>query len=242
VRSGLLVPDDWSCDNRLLLAALVTAAGRAGVVERDGFVHEVQSAAGGVTGVVLADGSRLGAERVVLANGAWAAQVGGVPPLPVRPVKGQILRLDPGRFPAPSVTVRAFNRGTEVYLVPRAGSRELVVGATVEEQGFDRRVTAGGVYELLRDARQVLPVSAEYVLAETAVGWRPNTPDNAPILGGCEIEGLALATGHHRNGVLLTPVTADVTADFVQTGTLDPVAQPFTLERFAARRVGAPVS
>jgi glycine oxidase len=242
VRSGLLVPDDWSCDNRLLLEALVTAAGRAGVVERDGFVHAVQSTAGRVTGVVLADGSAIGAERVVLANGAWAAQVGGVPALPVRPVKGQILRLDPGRFPAPSVTVRAFNRGTEVYLVPRAGDRELVVGATVEEQGFDHRVTAGGVYELLRDARQVLPVTAEYALAETAVGWRPNTPDNAPILGGCALDGLALATGHHRNGVLLTPVTADVTAAFVQTGVLDPVARPFTLERFAAGRVGAPIS
>jgi glycine oxidase len=88
------------------------------------------------------------------------------------------------------------------------------------------------VYELLRDARQVIPMTAEYALAETNVGWRPGTPDNAPILGGCELEGLTLATGHHRNGVLLTPVSADVTAGFVATGTLDPVAEPFTLDRF----------
>lgn len=232
VRGGLLVEQDWSCDNRLLLHALTVAAERAGVHVQDGFVHQVTNVGGQVDGVVLADGTRLDTGQVVLANGAWAAQVGGVPTLPVRPVKGQILRLDPGRLPAPRLTVRAFNRGAEVYLVPREGNRELVVGATVEEQGFDRRVTAGGVYELLRDARQVLPLTAEYTLAETAVGWRPNTPDNAPILGGCELGGLTLATGHYRNGVLLTPVTADVSAEFVRTGVLDPVAQPFTLDRF----------
>ena len=237
VRSGLLVEQDWSCDNRLLLAALIVAAQRAGVSTVDGFVHEVSSSAGHLDGVVLADGTRLATEQVVLANGAWAAQVGGIPTLPVRPVKGQILRLDPGRLPGPSLTVRAFNRGAEVYLVPRESHREVVVGATVEEQGFDHRVTAGGVYELLRDARQVLPMTAEYALTETAVGWRPNTPDNAPILGGCALTGLTLATGHHRNGVLLTPVTADVIAGFVRTGTLEPVAEPFTLARFQPDRI-----
>lgn len=246
VRSGLLVPGDWSCDNRLLLDALVTAAQRAGVETVSGFAHRVENAAGRVSGVTLADGTTLATERAVLANGAWAAQVDGLPPVPVRPVKGQVLRLDPGRFPGPSLTVRAFSRGSEVYLVPRASGREVVVGATVEEQGFDRRVTAGGVYELLRDARQTIPMTAEYALAETNVGWRPGTPDNAPILGGCALEGLTLATGHHRNGVLLTPVSADVTAAFVRTGELDEVAAPFTLERFersaapALRPVGGP--
>jgi glycine oxidase len=232
VRSGLLVPTDWSCDNRVLLDALTTAAHRAGVREVTGFVHRVESVDGRVTGATLADGTALPTERVVLANGAWAAQVDGVPPVPVRPVKGQILRLDPGRFPGPGLTVRAFSRGNEVYLVPREHGREVVIGATVEEQGFDHRVTAGGVYELLRDAREVIPMTAEYALAETSVGWRPNTPDNAPILGGCELEGLTLSTGHHRNGVLLTPVSADVTAGFVLTGVLDEVAAPFTLGRF----------
>lgn len=232
VRSGLLVPTDWSCDNRLLHDALAVAAARAGVALVEGFAHRVDSTDGRVTGVTLADGTSVPAGRVVLANGAWAAQVGGVPPVPVRPVKGQVLRLDPGRFPGPGLTVRAFSRGSEVYLVPRASGREVVVGATVEEQGFDHRVTAGGVYELLRDARQTIPMSAEYALSETSVGWRPGTPDNAPILGGCELEGLTLATGHHRNGVLLTPVSADVTAAYVLTGTLDAVAAPFTLERF----------
>jgi len=237
VRSGLLVPTDWSCDNRVLLEALTVAAERAGVREVTGFVHRVESTDGRVTGAALADGTTLAAGQVVLANGAWAAQVDGVPTVPVRPVKGQVLRLDPGRFPGPGMTVRAFSRGNEVYLVPRAHGREVVVGATVEEQGFDHRVTAGGVYELLRDAREVIPMTAEYALAETNVGWRPGTPDNAPILGGCDLEGLTLATGHHRNGVLLTPVTADVTAAYVLTGELAEVAEPFTLARFA----GAPV-
>ncbi|MGI3786386.1 MAG: glycine oxidase ThiO [Janthinobacterium lividum] len=239
VRSGLLVPSDWSCDNRVLLEALTTAAQRAGVREVTGFVHRVESVDGRVTGATLADGTPLATGRVVLANGAWAAQVDGVPGVPVRPVKGQILRLDPGRLPSPGLTVRAFSRGNEVYLVPREHGRELVVGATVEEQGFDHRVTAGGVYELLRDARQVVPMTAEYALAETSVGWRPNTPDNAPIFGGCALEGLSLVTGHHRNGVLLTPVSADVAASYVLSGVLDEVAAPFTLDRFDRSPVGA---
>jgi glycine oxidase len=167
-----------------------------------------------------------------VANGAWARQIDGLPDLPVRPVKGQIVRLDPGRLPAPSLTIRAYSRGSEIYLVPREGDREVVLGATVEELGFDHRVTAGAVYELLRDARTVMPMTSEYALAETSVGWRPGTPDNAPILGGCDLDGLVLATGHYRNGVLLTPITADVISNLIITGELDSIAAPFTLERF----------
>ncbi len=237
IRSGLLVAGDWSCDNRLLWAALVEASRRAGVLEVPGFVHQVESEHGRVSGVVLADGTRWMTAAVVLANGAWAAQVGGTPPIPVRPVKGQILRLDPVRMPPPSLTIRAFTAGQEVYLVPRDSGREVVVGATVEQLGFDRRVTAGGVYELLRDARQVLPVTAEYVLSETSVGYRPGTPDNAPILGPCELDGLLLATGHYRNGVLLTPVTATAITHLVERGTLPEVASGFTLDRFASDRL-----
>ena len=232
VRTGLLVPGDWSCDNRMLWRALVEAGRRIGVTERAGFVHAVTSSADAVTGVILADGATIGADQVVLANGAWAAQVTGVPPIPVRPVKGQILRLDPGRLPQPRVVVRAFHQGAEVYLVPRDSGHEVVVGATVEEQGFDRRVTAGGVYELLRDARAVVPVTAEYALCETAVGWRPGTPDNAPILGPGGPDGLVLATGHYRNGVLLTPVTADIVTEVVLRRRLPSLAEPFTLQRF----------
>ncbi len=232
IRSGLLVEGDWSCDNRLLWRAVRTAAAGVGVREVPGFVHTVASHDDRVRGVTLADGSAIDGDLVVLANGAWAAQVGGIPPVPVRPVKGQILRLDPGRLPPPRLTVRAFTGGSEIYLVPRETGREVVVGATVEERGFERTATAGGVYELLRDARQVLPMTAEYGLAETSVGWRPGTPDNAPIIGRSGPDGLILATGHYRNGVLLTPVTADLVAELVTTGALPDWAGPFRPDRF----------
>lgn len=233
VRAGLLVEGDWSCDNRLLWRSLMEAAQRIGVRELAGFVHQATSSQGRVTGVQLADGSSIDARWVVVANGAWARQVDGLPYLPVRPVKGQIIRLDPGRLPAPSLTIRAYVRGTEIYLVPREGGREVVLGATVEELGFDHRVTAGAMYELLRDGRTVMPMSAEYALAETSVGWRPGTPDNAPILGGCDLDGLVLATGHYRNGVLLTPITADIISTLIISGELDGAAAPFTIDRFA---------
>jgi glycine oxidase len=233
IRSGLLVEGDWSCDNRLLWQALIEAAHQAGVQDRFGFVHRVTSANGRVTGVELADGQTIGAGSVVVANGAWARQISGLPDLPVRPVKGQIVRLDPSRLPVPNLTIRAYSRGSEIYLVPREGGHEVVLGATVEELGFDHRVTAGAIYELLRDGRTVLPMIAEYSLAETSVGWRPGTPDNAPILGQCDLDGLVLATGHYRNGVLLTPVTADVISNLIITGELDSIAAPFTLDRFA---------
>ena len=232
IRGGLLVPGDASCDNRLLLAALTTAGERAGVRTVSGFVHHVASSGDRVTGVALADGHEIAAPTVVVASGAWSGQLTGIPTLPVRPVKGQVLRLDPGRYPQPGVVVRAFTRGTEIYLVPRDGGRELVVGATSEELGFDRRVTAGGVYELLRDARLAIPMTSEYVLAETSVGYRPGTPDNAPILGRGALSGLVLATGHYRNGVLLTPITADVVAELVLHDRLLAVAEPFGVERF----------
>ena len=232
IRSGLLVESDWSCDNRLLLQALIEAGHRIHVREVPGFVHRVTSSNGRVTGVELADGQTIGAGRVVVANGAWARQISGLPDLPVRPVKGQIVRLDPGRLPAPSLTIRAYSRGSEIYLVPRESGREVVMGATVEELGFDQRVTAGAVYELLRDGRTVMPMTAEYALAEMSVGWRPGTPDNAPILGRCDLDGLLLATGHYRNGVLLTPVTADVISKLIISGELDSLAAPFTLDRF----------
>ena len=232
IRFGLLVESDWSCDNRLLWRALIEAGHRIGVQDVPGFVHHVTSSNGRVTGIQLADGQTISAGTVVVANGAWARQIGGLPDLPVRPVKGQIIRLDPGRMPAPTLTIRAYSRGAEIYLVPRESGREVVLGATVEELGFDQRVTAGAVYELLRDGRTVMPMTAEYALTETSVGWRPGTPDNAPILGRCDLDGLVLATGHYRNGVLLTPITADVISSLIITGELDSIAAPFTLDRF----------
>jgi glycine oxidase len=150
--------------------------------------------------------------------------------VPVRPVGGQILRLR-GDNPLIEQTVRALVRGRAVYLVPLRDAG-LIVGATVEEKGYRSQVTAGGVYELLRDAIEVVPGLAEWELSETLVRFRPGTPDNAPILGLTDLPGLILATGHYRNGVLLTPVTADAIADLVATGAVPDVAAGFGPDRF----------
>lgn len=153
---------------------------------------------------------------------------------PVRPVKGQVLRLavPPAYAPFLSRTVRAVVRGSHVYLVPRENG-ELVIGATSEEMGWDTTVTAGGVYELLRDAHELMPGITELPLTETLAGLRPASPDNAPLLGRTALPGLHLATGHHRNGVLLTPVTGDAMAQLLAEGDLPEVARPFSPGRFS---------
>lgn len=160
---------------------------------------------------------------------------------PVRPVKGQVLRLTvpPVYAPFLSRTVRAVVRGSDVYLVPRENG-ELVVGATSEELGWDTTVTAGGVYELLRDAHELVPGITELPLTETRAGLRPASPDNAPLLGPTALPGLLLATGHFRNGVLLTPVTGDVMAELLTTGELPAEARAFTPRRFSPVRQEQP--
>ena len=131
-------------------------------------------------------------------------------------MKGQILRLR-GAAGLLGGTVRALVRGRAVYLVPQ-GDDGLVVGATVEERGFDATVTAGGVHDLLHDAIEVVPGVTELELVETLARWRPGTPDNAPVLGPSGVPGLVLATGHHRNGVLLTPLTGELVAELLVSG------------------------
>ena len=238
VRGGLRVDGDHQIDPRRLAAALVTACERAGVVMHRTWAERLTVVRERATGVVTADGTGLGAGQVVLAGGSLSGRLAGVPDdvvPPVRPVKGQVLRLTvPGRY-APFLhrTVRAVVRGSHVYLVPRENG-ELVVGATSEELGWDTTVTAGGVYELLRDAHELVPGITELPLTETRAGLRPCSPDNAPLLGPSALDGLLLATGHHRNGVLLTPVTGDVLAHVLTTGELPAEARPFTPLRFGA--------
>ncbi|WP_405568875.1 glycine oxidase ThiO [Streptomyces sp. NBC_01167] len=238
VRGGLRVDGDHQVDPRRLASALVTACERAGVVFRHGWAERLSVTGDRAAGVVLADGEELTADQVVLAGGSLSGRLSGVPAdvlPPVRPVKGQVLRLTVPTAYAPflSRTVRAVVRGSDVYLVPRENG-ELVVGATSEELGWDTTVTAGGVYELLRDAHELVPGITELPLTETRAGLRPASPDNAPLLGPTALPGLHLATGHHRNGVLLTPVTGDVMAAVLVSGSLPDEARPFTPRRFSA--------
>lgn len=244
VRGGLRADGDHQIDPRRLSRALVAACGRAGVVFHRTRAEELTVVRERATGVRTREGDRLCAGRVVLAAGSLSGRLAGVPDdavPPVRPVKGQVLRLTVPEPYAPflSRTVRAVVRGSHVYLVPRENG-ELVVGATSEEQGWDTTVTAGGVYELLRDAHELVPGITELPLTETRAGLRPASPDNAPLLGPTGLDGLILATGHHRNGVLLTPVTGDVLAHVLTTGELPQEARDFTPLRFragAARRL-----
>ncbi|MCX4645967.1 MULTISPECIES: glycine oxidase ThiO [unclassified Streptomyces] len=244
VRGGLRVDGDHQIDPRRLATALVAACELAGVRFHRQWAERLTVAREGARGVVLADGTGLDADQVVLAGGSLSGRLAGVPDdvlPPVRPVKGQVLRLTVPKVYAPflSRTVRAVVRGGNLYLVPRVNG-ELVVGATSEELGWDTTVTAGGVYELLRDAHELVPGITELPLTETRAGLRPCSPDNAPILGPTALPGLLLATGHYRNGVLLTPVTGDSMAHVLATGALPEVARPFTPRRFDA--VPAPVS
>ena len=237
VRGGLRVDGDHQIDPRRLTRALVVACERAGVVFHHGWADRLSVVRERAAGVVTRAGEALGAGQVVLAGGSLSGRLAGVPDEvlpPVRPVKGQVLRLTVPKPYAPflSRTVRAVVRGSQVYLVPRENG-ELVVGATSEELGWDTTVTAGGVYELLRDAHELVPGITELPLTETRAGLRPGTPDNAPLLGPTELAGLLLATGHYRNGVLLTPVTGDALAHALTTGELPDEARPFTPKRFA---------
>jgi glycine oxidase len=236
IRGGVLAAGDHQVDNRALVEALLVACERAGVRMVTGRVAELATDADRVTGVVLAGGGRLAARAVVLAAGCWSGGLGGVAAEalpPVRPVKGQLLYL---RGPADQPLCQRNVRGLEVYVVPRGDGR-VVVGATVEEQGFDTRVTAGAVADLLRAALELLPDVAELELAETVVGLRPGSPDNAPMLGPSGPEGLVVATGHYRNGILLAPVTADAMAELLATGRVPDLIAPFTPGRFAERSV-----
>lgn len=242
IRGGLLAADDGSVDPRLLATALLSAATAAGARHLPLQVAEILTVLGRVSGVRFADGSELAVPVVVLAAGWQSAGFAGLPARcapPVRPVKGQILRLrstatmtaaglPPGLLHR---TVRGIVRGSGVYLVPRE-SGELVIGATQEELGADTTVTAGGVWELLRDARTLVPGITEMALADMVAGLRPGTPDNAPLLGPAALPGLVLATGHFRAGVLLAPVTADTISHYLVTGESDPLWAAFRADRF----------
>jgi glycine oxidase len=229
---AVLSPEDHQVDNRKLAAALRIAAEAAGaVISEHQPVSAISSHAGRVDGVVLADGANVAADVVVLAAGAWSRGIEGIAAElrpPVRPIKGQMLAL---RMDAAAPLLSHVVWAPGAYLVPRLDGR-LIVGATVEEKGYDTTLTAGGVLTLLEAAWRVIPAVEELPIDEMWVGHRPGSRDDAPILGPSPIDGLIYATGHHRNGILLAPVTADAIARLVLEGVADPAIRPFGIERF----------
>ncbi len=229
VSGGAEVPGDHQVDNRLLVSALLEACRGAGVAfVRERAVAVELDARGAARGLRTEAGSEIVAGAVVAAMG-W--QTGGLEGVPaslwpdVRPVKGHILRLR-GSEPIIPRTIRGLVHGRACYLVPRR-DRSLVVGATVEEMGDDRRVQAGQVHTLLDDARSLVPGVDELELSECSVGLRPGTPDNGPYIGWTEVSRLAVAAGHYRNGILLAPITAEAIVALLEDGALPGALTPF---------------
>ena len=231
IRLALDVPDDHAIDPRVLTQALADAARAAGAELLLGTeAREVVCAGDGIAGVKLADGALLPAEQVVIATGAWTDELRGIPEeerIAIHPVKGQLLRLhDPS---GPGLLERVL-RVAGTYLVPRGDGR-YVLGASMEERGFDTTVTAGVSFELLRDAAELVPGISELVIDEQLAGLRPATTDGLPAIGTAGLRGLHWAVGHFRNGVLLTPVTADIITAGLLGGRVPDVAAPFAPAR-----------
>ena len=209
---ALLSEHDGSVDNRKLARAAWVAASAIGVEFTAGSsVREVLCSRNGFEAVILSTGERLAADAIVVCAGAWSGAIRGLPqPLPVMPVRGQMLALEQ----LPRVLQRMV-MNLDCYVVPRSDGR-ILIGATVERVGFDPRTTASGIAGLLNSALRVVPVLRDATLIETWAGLRPGTPDDLPIIGeDARATGVFYATGHFRNGILLAPVTADVIASMV---------------------------
>ncbi len=235
VTAAVFSPLDHQVDNRELVLALREAfVGAGGVLRENTEALDIVTAAGCVTGVRLAD-ETMAADAVVLAAGAWSRDVGGLPEAlrpPERPVKGQMLAV---AMPRGAPLLSHVVWGPAVYLVPRSDGR-LLIGATVEEKGFDAELTAGGVLDLLRVAWETLPGIYDLPIVETWTGLRPGSRDDAPILGPTSLEGLIMATGHHRNGILLAPITGQTICQFLLGGEVPESIAPFSLARFDGQR------
>jgi glycine oxidase len=231
VVAGVFSPVDHSVDNRKLGQALRAAFIKAGgALHEHCPVEEVRLREDGPPSV-RAGGREWRYEKLLLAAGSWSGLIpgldGALRPW-VRPVKGQILAIRA----TPDLLTHTV-RTPDVYIVPRADGR-LIVGATVEEMGFNTDLTVGGVLELLRGAWRAIPGVFELPIHEIWCGFRPGSRDNQPILGETEIPGFFIATGHFRNGILNTPVTAKAMSELILTGTTPEVIAPFSPRRFSS--------
>ncbi|HEY2770591.1 MAG TPA: glycine oxidase ThiO [Solirubrobacteraceae bacterium] len=234
LRLALEVPDDHAVDPRKLTEALTSAVLRAGgAVRTHTEVTGLLRAGDHVTGVRVHDGTTVDADAVVIAAGAWSERIDDVPPearVGVRPVKGQIMRL---RDPAGPGLLTRVVRVQSWYLVPRGDGR-YVLGATMEERGFDQTVTAGATFELLREASELVPGISELVIDELSAGLRPATVDNSPAIGPSALPGLHYAVGHYRHGILLTPITAEIVVGALAGSEPSSLANEFSPRRFGA--------
>jgi thiazole synthase len=229
ITGAYFYPEDAQVDNRALMKALRLAVQDLGVSIEEGVsVEGVMQRQQQVTGLRTSAGVKQ-AEHYVIATGAWS---GELLPIPVGPRKGQLIAV---RVPSGYGQVQPLRRvlyGEKVYIVPRRDGR-IVIGATVEDVGFSAHNTPAGVAALLNAAIELYPELKEFPIEECWWGFRPATPDEMPILGAGPCHNLTLATGHHRNGILLAPVTAQLIADHIQ-GKADPLLSAFSYQRFTS--------
>ena len=228
IEAAVLRPDEAAVDNRLLSAALLEAAKRSGArIFAGAPVQAILRHGDRCVGIVLSDGEKVSASQTMIAAGCFCSRIGGVEPFaPVRPAKGQMVSLR-----CADAKIERVLWSERIYLVPRNDGRVLA-GATVEHIGFDKAVTASGIHSNLSGAIELAPALAQAQVEETWAGLRPDTPDHLPILGPTSIEGLIIATGHYRSGVLLTPVTAKLIGEHITGKTLSADIDRFSPMRF----------
>lgn len=236
VSAAIQCEGDYQVDNRLMVTALKTAyVKNGGVLQENHPITKINVEHSQVMGIET-HGRFIPGDIVILSAGCWSSQIEGIPDTfrpPIRPVKGQMMSLQMEEGISINSVIRTVRARypTNVYLVPRTDGR-LIIGATSEEMGYDTRLTVGGMFELLRGAWETVPGVYELPILESWAGLRPGSRDNAPILGKTPIGNLIYATGHYRNGILLTPITAYEISKLVLSDETSDVIKPFQLDRF----------
>jgi glycine oxidase len=230
-RAAAWMEYEGSVDPRLLTEAVLAAATASGVeLHPHATATQIDAEAGRCSGVTTG-GEKFSAGQVVLAAGAFSARIEGIaPPIPVRPIRGQMVALRGSAVPLHHVL-----RSERGYLVPREGAipQRIVAGSTLEDAGFEKRVTPGGLEQIFSAVQELAPTLAGAEVLETWCGLRPDTPDHLPLLGPGELTGLTIATGHYRNGILLAPITAKLVREWITGQSVSMDWQAFDPQRFS---------
>jgi glycine oxidase len=235
--AAVLRPDEASVDNRLLASALIEAANRIGVEIHAGKAVEAIWREGSECRGAVVRGEQISAKHTIVAAGSFSARIAGAQEYaPVRPAKGQMVSLR-----CDSARIQRVLWSERIYVVPRNDGR-ILCGATVENAGFDKTVTASGIHANLDAAIELAPILARARVEDTWAGLRPDSPDHLPIIGPTDVGGLLIATGHFRSGVLLTPITAKLIGEFIAGKTPSVAWEKFSPMRFQAAKETAKVS
>jgi len=233
VVGGWWYPEDGQVDNRSLMKSLLRVIEVLGIDFKEGVaVQAMQNRANKITSIFTSQGE-LQADKYVLATGSWSSQL---LPIPVRPVKGQMLCLQMPHESGQPYPLQKVLFGENIYLVPRQDGR-LIVGATVEEVGWSPHNSPEGIQSLLQKAMQLLPAAAQWQIQDFWWGFRPGTVDELPILGQSAYLNLYVATGHHRNGILLAPITANLIGNLLCEGQSDQLLDHFSWQRFLTKNL-----